>query len=175
MTDCGRYAIRSQSRGEVWLIGRVMIRKRDDTLHKVAGDAQTARMVKITSSHGRASCMVGFKVYGQDRKELRRVAACPGREAEEVRFRWVCASSRETGEWGSRTKTDRTEGKGRKADTQSTALCIAEVRWGRGRWGIRGGLVGFLLRRGWSSVGGVVWGGGCFREELDYRLAGEVS
>lgn len=86
MTYCGRYAIRSQSRGEVWLIERIMIRERDDTLHKVAGDVQTARMGKITSAHGRASCMVGFKVYGQDRKELRTVAACPGREADEVRF-----------------------------------------------------------------------------------------
>lgn len=71
MTYCGCYAIRSQGRDEVWLIERIMIRERDDTLHKVAGDAQTARMVKITSSHGRASCMVGFKVLwpGPERME----------------------------------------------------------------------------------------------------------
>jgi hypothetical protein len=63
-----------------------MIRERDDTLHKVAGDAQTARMAKKTSSHGRASCIVEFEVYSQDQGELRTVAACPGREADEMRF-----------------------------------------------------------------------------------------
>jgi hypothetical protein len=45
---------------------------------------------------------------------------------------------------GSRTKTDRAEGKGRKADTQSTALCIAEVRWVEVDGGL--GVVFFFLR-----------------------------
>jgi hypothetical protein len=38
--------------------------ERDDTLHRVAGDAQTARMGEKTSWHGRASCIVGFEIYG---------------------------------------------------------------------------------------------------------------
>jgi hypothetical protein len=56
--------------------------ERDDTLHRVAGDAQ---MGEKTSWHGRASCIVGFEIYGQDQGELRAAAACPGREVEEVR------------------------------------------------------------------------------------------
>jgi hypothetical protein len=59
--------------------------ERDDTLHRVAGDAQTARMGEKTSWHGRASCIVGFEIYGQEQGELRAAAACPGREVEEVR------------------------------------------------------------------------------------------
>ena len=52
---------------------------KEDTLHRAGGNAHTATMVEKKSSHGRASCIVGFEVSGQDQGELRTVAACPGR------------------------------------------------------------------------------------------------
>ena len=57
----------------------------DDTLHRVAENAQTARVGEKTSSHGQAACIVRFEVYGQAQGELGTVAACPG-DGEEVRF-----------------------------------------------------------------------------------------